>query len=280
MNPIIHIVPRREIKDEESLRRHRSAFATWQLAYDMEAMIPCHVWETTRDATSIGCYRKVPFLKDVIQRGVDRCHSDEDVLLFTNDDVGVHPLLPSECNRHTRLYGAGVIRRVNINTPGGVAMPPITANPITFIANSWPDLGRDAFTFTLGWWKQYGQLIPDFLIGVPCWDICLATLMRVLQGYDLRGYQLKSLYETFDRADLPDGLLIHEVHLSEWQGFEQTKSNQWNLDLFKQFMANFWTTCDLTKVTEKGGWSTQVVVRYAQLFGSQSVEDWLKTIRG
>lgn len=279
MNTMIHVVPRRKISDEGSLRRHRFALSSWQLAYDFKVLQPCHVWETDRDATSIGCQRRVPFLKDVIEVGIDRCNDDKDVILFTNDDVAIHPILVSECWRHVRLYGAGAIRRVNINVEGGVPMPPLTANPTEFIAASWPDLGRDGIVFTKGWWNRHKDLFPDFLIGVPCWDLCFAILLRVLKGMDLRPYQLKSLYDRVEECDLPDGLLIHEPHDSDWQRFSETPSNAWNSKLFDDFISKYWSSCDLKQVIEKGGWSTRTVIRYSLLYGDASIEGILKKIK-
>lgn len=260
---IYHVVPRREITDEETLSRCRKAYDSWNWLYQVGGVIPVHYWKYSRDSTSVKSPRALPFLKDTLQHGLSRCSNDFDVVFFTNDDVIVHPLAVREIKRHLQLYQSGSMRRVDVDTRDkNPPMPPLFTPPIAFMEMGWPHMGRDGFVFNAGWLKHHWNRIPDFILGAPYWDIFMAAFIRMLRGYTQT--TIADMYQTYPDCELPDGLIIHEAHTSKWmQSKDWTKvpENNHNIDLFNEAQKKYFPKLKIvpTNIEE---WPKATLLRY------------------
>ena len=233
MPRILHVVSRREIKDEETKSRCSRAFESWSVLYSLGGVVPVHVWENNRDARSIGSTRDLPFLKDVLQCALDKAESPYDVVFFTNDDNILHPLVVREVRRHCELYNTGSLRRVDIDSKdAGLRMPPLSHPPVAFLNLGRPHVGRDGFVFNAGWLKDNLQLIPDFLLGAWGWDVAVSILVRLVAGQKVTA--LQQLYDTIQGCELPDGILIHLSHDAMWSSgtWNEKAENRHNQRLF------------------------------------------------
>lgn len=263
---IFHVVPRRNLKDETSKARCVKAFDSWNWLYKIGSVVPVHVWKVERSATSIGDKRDLPYLKDVLNEGLKQSTQPSDIILFTNDDVILHPMILQEINRFTSLFHAGSMRRVEIDTRGNnIPLPPLYSNPVDFIDRGFPHIGRDAFVFHAGWLTHNFNLIPDFLLGAWGWDVCVACLIRLMRGH--RTANVNSLYDNLDDCELPDGLVIHEMHESEWTkgtDWKDQPSNKHNQTLFYAWIKKFCPGLKLEAI-EKHDWPKSVLIRSAML---------------
>lgn len=262
MSSVIHLVPRRAIAEPDD--RLRRAWSSWRQHYDLCSLTPAHCWNTPTTAKSIGDQRDLPLLKEVIEWGLKHCTDKAQPLLFTNDDVIIHPMLPAEVIRHARLHGAGTVRRVVINT-NKFKLPELSASPVEFMAVGHPDLGRDGFVITPMWWDRFGHILPNFYIGAPCWDLCFAHLVRLAQGQAQKSKDLNELYDNIPNCELPDGLVIHEAHKSHWLDFPDDPARVHNQNLFNEWMKKYVPWIDLRKITVPSCWPKHTVLRYSLL---------------
>jgi hypothetical protein len=271
---IIHCVSRREIADEFTLARCRRAWESWQYLYTLGGVEKAHCWKMPRDARAIGDKRDLPYLKDALRFGMNRADSEEDVVFFSNDDVIFHPYTLPEIKRHIVLYEAGSMRRVDIDTTkqptrdAVFELPPLYSPPYKFMAVGWPHLGRDAFVFTVAWLNRHWDRIPDFLLGSPCWDMCMAALIRTLKGYRLD--KLADMYDNWLGCELPDGLCIHESHEAAWtqkDNIDTSPANNYNRELLNNWLRLYWPLINIHTIA-KHEWPKGAIVRYLQLWDS------------
>jgi len=109
--------------------------------------------------------------------------------------------------------------------------------------------------------------IPDFIIGAPYWDIWMAAYMRLYKGFRLNS--LNSLYDNLPGCELPDGLIIHQAHMSKWKSgskAEQNKrpSNQYNRKLFQQWCDECWPNMTMDQVDSQK-FHVGAIARYRRL---------------
>lgn len=262
---IIHVVPRRLNMSFETAERCEKAFDSWNWLYKVGGVIPRHQWSFKRDASSIGVQSDLPFLKDSFEYGLEIADHPLDIILYTNDDVILHPMIVDELKRHMSFYPAATCRRVDIETrksQGGEPIPPLYNPPIVFVERSWPHLGRDAVAFHAGWIKAHWNKIPDFLIGAPYWDIMFAVLVRAMRGR--KTASVNELYMTFNDCEMPDGLVIHECHESEWKAdpaWSDKPTNKHNSALFDRFRKSYCPRLTIAAVDNQK-WSTEALMRY------------------
>jgi len=260
---IQHLVSRRNDVDDSSGRLGR-AQRSWQLLYDVGALRECHHWDECKTTTTDD--RQLPLLKEVVEFGLSKCQTKSDPVLFTNDDIIIHPCLILEIKRHIRLFGAGVMRRVDVE-PDDIRFPDMLMDaPLSTMAVGRPHIGRDGFIITGEWWGRWGSLVPDFYLGAPRWDFCLALLIRRISGFDIASMDVNQLYQNHQGCDLPDGLLFHETHVAKWTEDDKEPKREHNEELFSEFCDRFCKGLDSHAVKNASAWHFADVARYLRLY--------------
>lgn len=233
---IYHVVSRRDIADGKTLARCRRAWESWNCLYQHPDVIPVNVWENEAKRTSktIGSKRSLPFLVDVLKVGMARTNNPYDIVMFTNDDNILHPMLIDEVKRHAALYAVGSAHRVEMDV-SNEQMPAMFSPPVAFLQLGKPHVGRDLFIFNAGWLQENIKMIPDFLLGSWGWDICLAQLVRLTRG--VRTSSVNELYDVVEGCELPDGLVIHQSHKPVWNDgdWEKLPENLYNKQTYEKW---------------------------------------------
>lgn len=183
-------------QQEYNRRRYKFAEKTWQDQY----RIGC--WKTVaildkdlaRSAkTTIGDWREVPFVKDLIDKGAERVR-DFDIIVFTNRDICFHPKLTARLLDRMKSTDACYSFRKDfqrLHSPLSEAQ----------IKNGICQCGTDLFAFKKSWWMRNRDVFPDMLLGTEAWDWCLRILV------DQTNRSCETAFED---------LIYHEQHPSEW----------------------------------------------------------------
>ena len=228
---ILHAVETHEIKDEKERERIKRAQTSWRSLYRSGGAAPCHYTRYTRTAESIGDTRGLPFLKDALLEALCEARK-KDIIMLTNDDIILHPLLPATLMRQIRLYDACSSHRCEFHY---APMPSLECSPDVFACRAEWHMGRDLFAFSKPWLEDNWDDIPDFILGASDWDLCLAAMIRHKKGFDTT----KNNYlEIIPCCELPLGYVIHEWHQSRWSlpdNVNSAPSQIHNRRLFRQW---------------------------------------------
>jgi hypothetical protein len=234
---ILHVVNTFLPKNESDKRRHKMAYATWRKLYNTGDMIPIHIDDNDfdRNSTHIGDKRKMPFIKDIINKSINYAH-DNDICVLTNADICIctdfkKKLLEyfaktkNNCGFCFRYDKHSQITSYDLNS--------------TDVAKLQWYVGSDLFAFKISWWKTWKPHLPDFIIGKPCWD----WVMRNLMGYSVvNSSTFDDILENQGNICDMGSLIYHEKHesyaeLSE--NYYKDKANLWNwcqaITWFKQY---------------------------------------------
>lgn len=227
-NPkIYHCV---EVHGEPDARKLR-AQQSWQNLYQGQVLILAHSWhkEIKRSSMSIGDTLALPFFKDVVKVGLDMA-DDDSVVVFTNDDIILHPHLPDALKLHLGLWEACSGRRCEFKTH---AFPGLTASVDEWAQKSDPHCGRDLFAATKRWWLKHWDEIGDYILGAPGWDLNLAAIIRHSKSFPT---SRQNIEQNIPCCELAMGYAGHEWHSSPWaQRPQHTPSHLHNSRLFEEW---------------------------------------------
>lgn len=188
-----HFPKPKRVKRAQSTWRSLEATYRWKVVYASGY---------NRDARQIGEKRDLPFIKDVIQYGLDRC-SHDDVLVFTNDDTILAPHTPDEINRTLAASVALSSNRSDLNSfVANLPREPHTSH-----------IGRDLMAFKASWLRRNIDMLPDYLIGICDWDIGMAAQIRWLAGEE---WSIKTSSTPMISCELLPGSVFHEKHEPTW----------------------------------------------------------------
>jgi hypothetical protein len=197
---------------EEEQRRNALALRTWKREDKGWFDIPAGGF--TRDATSVGDTRKLPFIKDVIERGYQESKDFSEIpfILLTNTDTCLTPGF-----KHTiqRLNGEAYFSH---RRDFARLDRPLTQNEIE--NGQWYP-GSDLFVFTPQWWEAHRDEMPDMILGAEGWDKILRELVKATGGGEIHG------------------CCYHERHESGWEragARENAPSNVYCRFLAKKFL--------------------------------------------
>lgn len=225
---VLHVVERHIEENPKERMRKEEAQSTWDVLYSQSGVIPCHIWKFGRNATSIGEPRELPFLKDVLSYGMSQA-GDDDVIMFTNDDIGMHPGLADIVKFQTSLHGAVCSQRCEFQRR---PFPPLDSPPETIARFGGKHMGRDMFAFTRRWLIKHWDQIPDFVLGCSEWDLCLAAMIRVEKG--IRSNR-QNLEDVIPPCELPKGYIWHMYHPPKWAQAQTSPAQLHNRLLFKEW---------------------------------------------
>ena len=165
-----------------------------------------------RSAKSVlGNDRALPFLKDLLQAGLDE--SDADTIVHTNDDCAFAPDAFQTIQKHCAVFNFGCVRRDPTH------------------------IGREAFFFRADWLREHIEEMPDVVIGTEKWDLVIARWLRAFRG--MKTTEENLIYNFFP-IELPPGLIQHEDHKSWWTTPDAIASpaTKHNLDLWNDSHAD------------------------------------------
>lgn len=233
---IFHVCERHEESDGHYKRRKNHAMRSWDALYQ-KGVIAAHLWEEhyPRNAFDIGESRPLPFVKDVIKKGLDLA-TDDDIVFFTNDDNWLHSELPELLQYHVSIYEVCCSQRCEfMDGP----IPPSLRTPADFANAGRSHMGRDLFAATKRWWMKHWDQIPDMIIGASDWDLCFASIVRNYFGIKTTR---KNLEECIFPAELPRGYVSHQAHAPKWAQpdiVNTCPSNMHNRRLFKEWASTY-----------------------------------------
>jgi hypothetical protein len=173
--------------------RHQKARQSW-VALWPKGLIPCYShMPYRRSAKDVGDTRALPFLKDVLSKAVAKTESQDDIVLWCNDDVILLEEIMDWLPSIDRAVG---MRRDDDH------------------------IGRELFAFRAGWLADNWDEIPDFILGCPVFDLVLAAIIRKAHGFDST---LENMARDLHPADAVVRYALHEPHSSGWAGKNEFK---------------------------------------------------------
>jgi len=194
---VVHTFERHPTKDPRIAR----AQATW--GRDGWVLAPYEKY--ARNARSeIGDPRELPYLRDVLAHGL-RVAGPRDYLVFTNDDNGLADTADAEVRR---VLGRAVMatgRRSAPEDPGHI--------------------GRDLLAFRADWLRNNIELVPDFILGAPEWDLWAAAQARKLAGLT---WTTETSAVDAPMCEVAIGTVLHEAHAAHWSGHQQEPASLHN----------------------------------------------------
>lgn len=179
-------------QDAVTKLRFRQARLTWNFQFWRGNLIKNRVetFDLARNSSDIGDDRPVPYVKDLIEAGMNVAR-EQDAVLISNRDVCLTATAP---HRIWDGLGAGI-----------AACPRRDMGKITTgrlygsVLNCRADGGYDLFAITPKWWRNNHHKMPDMLLGREMWDTCLRVL-AIESG-----------------AICVDDTSYHSAHVSYWE---------------------------------------------------------------
>lgn len=225
---VFHAVERHEEPDPNQRRRKEFAQQSWDILYSDYGVVPCHLWNYTRSSLDIGDSRHLPFLKSVLSYAMQQAGED-DIIMWTNDDIGLHPNIVEQLRFHCSLYECCCSQRCDFSSTVPLGEP-----PNVFARMGDHHMGRDMFAFTKRWLMQHWEEIGDFILGASAWDLCLASMIRSEKGIESNRQNLeRSIFP----CEIERGLVWHQRHVGAWNHNPDAPSEQHNKRLFKEWAA-------------------------------------------
>lgn len=213
--------PENSAFDSELDRRLSVARRSWKQEYDFGKC-----WKSaeftkdvsSRDSRAIGDPMGVPFLRDIIEHAERIAVNDNDVIVYSNADVCFAPGLTGHILDHCRRNGCAYTHRWDFFRR--ITEPFVSDGQVR--TGKWYP-GSDVFCFTVGWWQQHRDLLPDVIIGREKTDEVMRQLIKLSGG---------------DEIEVCN---YHEKHPSFWEQpepFEKNPGNIHNRRLARKWFAD------------------------------------------
>lgn len=209
--PIIwHVFEQHRVSEQSERDRREIVWQSWNNLYSQGTVKPVPLsMPYLRDSRKIGGKRSLPYVKDVLENGLT-CARDNDVIMFTNDDIILHRRLPELVFDALERWPAVSSHRAEYGAIIGAHL--VKDDPAVF-KSAVPHPGRDVFAFRAGWLRTHLHEIPDYLVGAPCWDTAMAAYIRHAAGFP--GINRTKNSQCID-AELPFGFCAHIMHHAAW----------------------------------------------------------------
>ena len=178
--------------------REQFAVDTWN--GDSIVNVPVNDSDLTRSIDGL------PYLKDLLDIAASKCDED-DIIIYTNTDIG---LISNELNLPVNLFFCPrkqVLQKRNY-----------TAQELEYVPYE-GSINCDVFGFTKKWYLDHRDLIPDFVIGSPKWDLALLVIM--------------------EGAVRIDNMVFHIEHEAQWKIDNVRESNIYNSYLYNRFAEKY-----------------------------------------
>ena len=206
---IIHVWPDREMEPLEKAR-HDLAKLSWRGVINLavhESKLP------RSSASKLGDKVAAPYILDVLSEGLPLLKTDDDIMLYTNSDVGFSDSAIRDIRRLCKLKGACYGYRYD---HGDDSMPSGGFDHRSTVSGQCHG-GLDLFAFTRRWLMQYGGLFPDMLIGRTNWDLVFRDVVKRSGGGEVYG------------------AIWHVHHESWWKQNSGSPGNRFNTQLMEEY---------------------------------------------
>lgn len=216
---IFHVFEEHTDKDERTI----NAQNTWKTFYRHKQFYRTPLENYPRSSLLLGDSRCLPYLKDVLRRGMMLANRN-DIILFTNGDIVLHPQFDSAIRNALETQPCVTAFRIEVDS-----IPDLNSDPADLAVIGSTSYGRDIFAFRNLWLMENWADIPDFLVGELEWDLVLALMVRSANGIEttapLEISQLKP------PAELPNGYVFHVKHTGRWLSneFQSSPAKQHNI---------------------------------------------------
>jgi hypothetical protein len=189
---------------QKSIDRENELYKNWILLRDLTL---------SRDASVIGDV-PVPFIKDMIEAGMEAAEVN-DIVVISNADIvvvtGITEKIIELCNKGGSLYSHRYDFDVLTETPK-------TEND--FVGKE-KYLGCDLFAFTKKWWAENKHIFPDMVLGRQAWDMIFRRAVMENGGYELQN------------------ATYHKTHTSPWNTISNLAGNNYNLNLAYRWLHKY-----------------------------------------
>lgn len=209
---IIHVFSTYSHRNIGDKKRHAEAASSWWRAYKNSHVewVNVSVPETSlkRNAkTVLGDAKTLPFIRDVIDDGIEQAHGQpDDLIVWSNDDVCFTEDITNDiwwaaCGWASRRDFMAVPRRITKDAVAKGRFHP----------------GCDLAFFTVAQWADIRQKMPDMLLAREAFDL---ILMHVLAGFG--GKEIKDV-------------LAHSMHFQYWVSHSSDPSSMHNKSLAESY---------------------------------------------
>lgn len=162
-----------------------------------------------RNATEIQD-KPLPFVREMIKIGMDMA-KEEDMIVISNADICVMPKITEKIIDLCENFGALYSHRYDFNVLNELLKKEEEIN------KGVKYLGCDFFAFSKKWWKKYGFVFPDMILGREAWDMIYRRAIKENGGIEL------------------DKATYHQIHQSPWAVHRDSTGNSHNLSLAHQW---------------------------------------------
>lgn len=217
---------------EREKRRKKFASDSWERLYQ-NGVVKCDLpapWG--RSQQHLHAVTQLPYIRDIIEPAIAQAN-DDDIILYTNNDIILHPDLPNMLRFYCGIWGCVAIQRCEL----AGAPPALALSPVEWASRAkneaFRHVGRDCFAFTKRWIMERWDEVPDFVVGTTDWDNCMVIMMRQNIGFTSTA---QSLHRLIWPAEMPLGWTAHIKHPSDWESpknIEESPPNLYNRKLFR-----------------------------------------------
>lgn len=161
----------------DDARRYAFTKTTWEAEWPLANWHPKPLTDgmfKRNSRTVLKDVRTVPFIKDMIELGIEHA-ADDDVIVLSNADTCFMKGIGKAILRDTKAFGALSAHRWDFdkgNEP---------EHHFDLMRGVWY-CGCDLFAFTVAWWKKHRDEYPDMLLGTEAWDWMFRELIKLSGG--------------------------------------------------------------------------------------------------
>lgn len=192
---LIHVYSQPTKVDSSTARRNGVAEMTWQSEYRVDNWNPIPVRDDSLPRLFEDKTRKLPYIKDLIDAGVENARGDDDIVVLSNTDTcfinNLSHRIREGLDKSDAIYS---FRRDFTRLDHQLTSDEVVRGALYS--------GCDLYAFRVGWWKKHRSTFPDMVIGCEAWD----WVMRVLMDETNK-----------DRPCKFTDLIYHERHDSLWE---------------------------------------------------------------
>lgn len=209
----------------DELVRNRFSSSTWNNAYQEGNWQPRPVKdnELHRDASAIGSPKKVPFINDVINKGIEEA-ADEDIIVLSNMDtcfaIGITDAILEEM-KHVSAFTSHRYDFNSLESP---------LRPLEVLSGDWY-CGCDLVCFTKGFWMEKKHDYPEMLTSFEAWD-----------------WIMREFIEKHGGSRWDGGMVYHKRHPSFW--YRPDIKNSHPAQLYNVRVAKAWLNANNRPLNE------------------------------
>lgn len=212
---VVHVHSHHPLNNPEDLARVGRAQESWEEEYKNGLWTSIGVAdEAVRTSDKeLGDTRRMPYVKDLIEKGFEQAPDPWDIVVLTNSDVGFTDGITQRLRQLCGLKGALFGYRFDFDK---VADGPVSSFDV---AGGKHLGGLDLVAFTREFWERHKYKFPDSILGSSNWDLHFRDLIKQYRGAELYGSHW------------------HELHPAQWQKLGgENVANAHNTALYRDYL--------------------------------------------